>query len=52
MRYYNHGMSSFRKGQLVNPYPKDTVKHREWERGFNTAYFENLEKVKEKEKRK
>jgi hypothetical protein len=30
--------------QMANPMRKDTVSHREWQRGWNTAYFENLEK--------
>ena len=51
MRYYNHGISSFWKGQLANPYPINTVKHREWQRGFNKAYFDNLEKVKRLERK-
>ena len=31
--------------QWANPIKKGTTGHKEWERGWNTAYFENLEKL-------
>tara|TARA_R100001440_G_scaffold62788_1_gene82911 strand:- start:523 stop:750 length:228 start_codon:yes stop_codon:yes gene_type:complete len=31
--------------QIANPMKKDTVPHHEWQRGWNTAYFDNLEKL-------
>ena len=46
------GMDAFRKGNLTNPYGKTTNKHKQWEFGFNTAYFQNLEKVKEIEQKR
>ena len=33
----------------VSPYNSNTMQHREWQRGWNTAYFENLKKVKQRE---
>ena len=46
------GMDAFRKGNLANPYGKTTNKYKQWEFGFNTAYFQNLEKVKEIEQKR
>lgn len=43
------GHTSFTKGNLVNPYNEGTNKHKQWEFGFNQAYFDNLEKVKKNE---
>lgn len=45
------GRKAFVRGVTVNPYHKDTMQNREWERGFNSAYFERLKKVKEHEAR-
>jgi hypothetical protein len=30
---------------VANPMNKDTTAYREWQRGWNTAYFKNLEKL-------
>ena len=40
------GKYAFKKGWLGNPYDPDTAQGREWQRGFDTAYFDNLEKFK------
>ena len=37
-----HGM---RWHQVANPMKKNTTPYREWQRGWNAAYFENLEKL-------
>jgi hypothetical protein len=37
------GQYAFKKGWLGNPYDPDTVQGKEWQRGFNAAYFENLD---------
>jgi hypothetical protein len=37
--------------QWANPLRKGTTGYREWERGWNTAYFENLEKLNGTRKR-
>ena len=39
------GYKAFHRGKIVNPYVIDTGFHKECERGFNNAYFENLEKI-------
>ena len=31
--------------QVANPLKKGTTPYREWQRGWNAAYFENLEKL-------
>ena len=36
----------------VSPYNSNTMQHREWQRGYNFAYFKNLEKVKRDEVRR
>jgi hypothetical protein len=43
---YEKGYKDFRQGRVVNPFLDDTMQHREWERGFNKAYFEQLERVR------
>ncbi len=47
------GKKAFEEGRLDNPYKEDRnfEGFREWERGFNTAYFDNLEKVRARERR-
>lgn len=48
---YEKGYSDFKKGRILNPFHEDTMQFREWNRGFNVAYFEQLKKVKEYEAR-
>ena len=38
---FDMGKRAFRKGIFHSPYKKTSVLHREWERGFNAAYFDN-----------
>jgi len=49
MKPYEKGFDAFKKGNLGNPYPINTKQHRDWEFGFNKAYFKNLEFVKQRE---
>ena len=35
-----------------NPYNSNTMQYREWQRGYNLAYFKNLEKLKRDENRR
>ena len=35
-----------------NPYNSNTMQHREWQRGYNFAYYKQLEKVKQYEARR
>ena len=46
---YRKGVDDFQKGRLSNPFHKDTMQYREWNRGFNKAYFDRLRKVKKYE---
>lgn len=49
MRPYNEGRAAFKEGRLGNPYPQNTKNNRDWEHGFSRAYFENLERVRDRE---
>ena len=61
---FERGVNAFRGNQYirnrkgkkviatVSPYNSNTMQHREWQRGYNFAYFKNLEKVKHDEARK
>ena len=39
------GYRAFHTGRITNPYKLTTAFYKEWERGFNKAYFENLDKL-------
>ena len=43
---YNKGRSAFYRGILKTPYHFNTMQHREWQRGFDSAFFAQLKKVK------
>tara|TARA_E500000318_G_scaffold99031_1_gene100796 strand:- start:543 stop:740 length:198 start_codon:yes stop_codon:yes gene_type:complete len=45
---YNKGYSDFFNGNLNSPYKGD-VQQKEWQRGFNAAYFFRQAKVKAKQ---
>lgn len=38
---FEKGQYAFKRGWLGNPYAAETVQGKEWQRGFNAAYFEN-----------
>ena len=38
---FEMGQRAFAVGILDSPYKKKSVLHREWQRGFNVAYFYN-----------
>ena len=40
---YEKGRTAFAMGNLNPPYKLNSMQYREWLRGFNAAYFENLE---------
>tara|TARA_S200002703_G_scaffold94221_3_gene81342 strand:- start:86 stop:331 length:246 start_codon:yes stop_codon:yes gene_type:complete len=52
-RPFTIGFRVFRKGKLQpnskmlkgNPFYPNTVSFKEWERGFNVAYYRNLERL-------
>jgi len=54
---FKAGMKAFRRPEKqgkhwfiqVNPHPEGTSKHKEWELGFNKAYFQNLARVQQHE---
>jgi len=43
---HEKGYTDFKHGRVFNPFHKDTMQCREWLRGFNKAYFEQLKRVK------
>ena len=52
MKANDKGYKDFTSGRIINPYNLNTYRHKEWERGFNKAYFEQLKRVKKHESRK
>ena len=52
MKANDKGYKDFTSGKIINPYNLNTYRHKEWERGFNKAYFEQLKRVKKHESRK
>ena len=49
MSQVKEGMKAFRKANVFNPHPINSQAHREWEFGYNKAYFQNLYRVKRRE---
>lgn len=43
---YSQGYYAFSRGWLGNQYPADSMAGKEWQRGFDAAYFDNLAKIK------
>jgi hypothetical protein len=43
---FTEGYEAFLKGNLICPYRPMRMFSREWHRGFNTAYFDNLKKIR------
>ena len=39
---YDMGYKAFCKGYFDSPYKEGTVLLKEWQRGFDTAYFDNI----------
>ena len=39
---FEKGVYAFKRGWLGNPYDPETIQGKEWQRGFNSAYFANL----------
>ena len=52
MKPFHKGIEAFKRGRIGNPYHPNTTDHRDWEHGFNKAYFSNLKKVKEDEQKR
>ena len=49
---FNQGFSAFKRKKLVNPFNDMTKQSREWQRGFNSAYYMQLERTKNVEARR
>tara|TARA_R100001594_G_scaffold70862_1_gene105358 strand:+ start:754 stop:1023 length:270 start_codon:yes stop_codon:yes gene_type:complete len=61
---FERGLNAFRGNQYIrsvngikiiateNPYNSNTMQYREWQRGYNFAYFKQLEKVNQNESRR
>ena len=52
MSVFEQGYKDFVKGQVVNPYNRESPRYKDWEFGFNRAYFTNLERVRDGETRR
>ena len=52
MNTFEQGRTAFYKWRITSPYNRDTYNDKEWQRGFNRGYFDNLERVKANEHRK
>lgn len=42
---FNEGYYAFSRGWIVSKYNPNTLKGKEWQRGFDRAYFDNLKKA-------
>jgi hypothetical protein len=49
---FNQGFNAFKRKKLTNPFNDMTMQSREWQRGFNSAYYIQLERVKNAEARR
>lgn len=43
---YGQGYYAFSRGWLSNQYDANTVAGKEWQRGWDRAYFDNLSRIK------
>ena len=43
---FKEGYYAFSRGWVVCKYNPDSLKGKEWQRGFNLAYFDNLDRRK------
>jgi len=42
---FKEGHYGFNKGHMRNKYHPDSQRGKEWQRGFDRAYFENLDRI-------
>lgn len=40
---FEQGQNDFKRGRVTSRYKYGSDRHKEWERGFNKAYFDNKE---------
>jgi hypothetical protein len=45
---FQQGAYAFTRGWIANDYRGDTIKAKEWQRGWNAAYFNQMDKVAKK----
>lgn len=45
---FEQGYYAFQRGWIANNYTPSSIKGKEWQRGFDRAYFDNLDKRKKK----
>jgi hypothetical protein len=48
---FKEGYYAFSRGWIVSKYNTDSLKGKEWQRGFDRAYFDNLDRKKQSEQR-
>ncbi len=51
-KQYIRNINTVKVIATVSPYKENTMQHREWQRGYNFAYFKKLEGVKRAEARR
>ncbi len=53
MNPYEQGKLAFIRGDVTNPYHSNSKfrEHRNWQLGFDQAYFRNLERVQQREQK-
>mgnify|MGYP000547588052 CR=1 FL=1 len=51
MAPFREGLKAFREGNLGNPYEVNTQDHRDFEFGFNKAYFSNKKRQEDYERK-
>ena len=42
---FQRGYEDFKRGRVGSPFHTDTMQYREWNRGFNKAWGDNLKRV-------
>lgn len=42
---FQQGTYAFQRGWVANAYNRDSIKGKEWQRGWDAAYFGNLDRV-------
>ena len=52
MKTNEKGYKDFYSGNIGNPYNNNTYRYKEWQRGFDKAYFEQQKKVRAYESRR
>mgnify|MGYP003119138844 FL=1 len=48
---FSEGVQGFHTNSY-NPHSSTGIKHKEWERGYNSAYFSNLKHILKEDKKK